>query len=181
MICPVIGVMTSPSTKHTRSVRRAGTRGPGEMIPVRLSGSQPLISTRIPVRAAFRVRVSMSAASGVAYCSPPKPDTKRPPRIVPRASRRRNAQRISRHGSASDSVATRAWKTTPQRARSCSATASANSSACAVGVRSPRTVQRPSPPLRTAVPRRSPRRRGVWPLSRASNSERSAWKLSAWM
>jgi hypothetical protein len=41
-----------------------------------------------------------STASGLAYCSPANPVTKRPLRIMPRAYRRRNAHRTSRHGSA---------------------------------------------------------------------------------
>jgi len=44
------------------------------------------------------------AASSWANCSPVTPVTKRPPRIWPRASRRRRAQRISRHGTASRSL-----------------------------------------------------------------------------
>ncbi len=45
-----------------------------------------------------RMSRSMLTASGVAYCSPEKPATKRPPRISPRASRRRQHIRMSRHG-----------------------------------------------------------------------------------
>ena len=53
------------------------------------------------------------SASGTAYCSPTKPVTKRPPRAVPRASRRRRARWTSRHGRARVSRAARSRSTTP--------------------------------------------------------------------
>jgi hypothetical protein len=50
-----------------------------------------------------RVRSKGTVVSS-ANCSPLMPVTKCPPRIRPRASRRRSAQRISRHGTASRSL-----------------------------------------------------------------------------
>jgi hypothetical protein len=47
---------------------------------------------------------SKGAVVSLANCSPVTPVTKRPPRMRPLASRRRRAQRISRHGTASRSL-----------------------------------------------------------------------------
>jgi hypothetical protein len=52
-----------------------------------------------------RCRRSKGAVVSLANCSPFTPVTKRPPRIRPRASSRRRAHRISRHGTAS-----RSWR-----------------------------------------------------------------------
>ena len=79
---------------------RRARAAPGVRMPTRLSGSAAAIPTSSPVRSRRRVARSASTASGSAYCSPTKPVTKRPPRAVPRASRRRSAQRISRQGRA---------------------------------------------------------------------------------
>jgi hypothetical protein len=101
-----------------------------------------------------------STASGLAYCSPANPVTKRPLRIMPRAYRRRNAHRTSRTGVRGDPRATRSRNTTPQRAWSRSATASARASGSSVGLAPADSAQRPMRrrPKRSKHSRRCSRR-----------------------
>jgi len=74
---------------------------PGITTPTKFMGSAAAIMTA-GISWSVRVRParSMSAASGNANCSPPNPDTNRPPRTAPRASSRRNMPTNSRHGGA---------------------------------------------------------------------------------
>ena len=71
-----------------------------------------------PVSASFLDARSDSTATGRANCSPRNPSTKRPPRISPRSSRRRNASRISRHFGRLDSRTKRSRNTIPYRFKS---------------------------------------------------------------
>ena len=102
-------------------------RAPGSTMPARFNGSAAATCNVISegVRRMDRRR---STASGRANCSPRKPDTKRPPRISPRASMRRSAIKRSRHAGASASRARRSRKIRPHRSRSWRAKASARSS-----------------------------------------------------
>ncbi len=92
-----------------------GSRGhvrPGRMIPARFAGSAAA-TAMVAVHSRLRAARSESTASGRANCSPPKPETKRPPRISPRASRRRRMPSRSRHLGALDSRVRRSRKRTP--------------------------------------------------------------------
>ena len=57
-------------------------------MPARLSGSEAAIRSGVSSGFLLNAR-SKSIASGLANCSPRKPETNRPPRISPRASSRR--------------------------------------------------------------------------------------------
>ena len=153
---------------------------PGVSTPTRFSGSTAESRTVSPVRSSLRVRRSASTAPGSAYCSPTKPVTNLPPRIAPRASSLRSAHRISRQETASVSRTSRSRNKTPQRASSCSATASARSSGSPARSGGGSSAQRPSAPARPREPRRSklclrPRRS----RSRAPSSDRTDSKPSA--
>ena len=91
---------------HARRLRRAdvhareGSRhGVGEDV-------RPVAGRRAPTHEAQPARRGRKRGAVVssANCSPVTPVTNRPPRIRPRASRRRRAQRTSRHGTASRSL-----------------------------------------------------------------------------
>ena len=106
----------------------------------------------LPGTACDAPRAAARTASGVAYCSPENPATKRPPRISPRASSRRQQLRMSRHGGSQ--LASRAssfQKMTPQRRSSvrttCSTASSSRSGRC--GALERRTsAQRPASAMR---------------------------------
>ena len=87
----------------------------------------------LAVAGALRAALRPSMAAGSAYCSPLKPDTKRPPRTRPRSSNRRSAHWRSRHGTATPSWTARSRNTTPHRASSWSATTSARPSRSSTG------------------------------------------------
>src|SRR6267143_459062 len=90
--------MATPSLNSTLFPARAGTRPSGVRIPTRFNGSAPLSATSSSPFSSLRTARSLPTASAAANCSPPKPATKRPPRISPRASRRRYTFTRSRHG-----------------------------------------------------------------------------------
>ena len=117
-----------PSRNTIRLPGWDGTRSPGVMIPTRFSGSQAETTSNVPVAGARCASRRATTASGNANCSPTKPDTNRPPRISPLASRRRYTRTRSRQRGAIRSLAINSGKTTPYRWSSCMALASSGSS-----------------------------------------------------
>ena len=106
----------TPCWKRTVRPGMAGMRSPGTRMPARFKGSAAeTVMGGSAARAACRLRAvrRLSTASGRAYCSPKGPETKRPPRISPRASRRRRMGRRSRHLGALASRARSSRKRTP--------------------------------------------------------------------
>ena len=112
-LLPVKVAIGTPSRNAIRVEAVAETRSPKQTTPVRFSGSAALSVTIAPSAGARRTLRSVSTASGSAYCSPVKPATNRPPRISPRASRRWNSRKRSRHGTVIDSRASSGLNTTP--------------------------------------------------------------------
>ena len=152
-------------------------------MPTRLSGSAPESDSICPSASRRRASRSSAIASGAAYCSPLKPAMKRPPRISPRASSRRQHMSSSRHGgSQSASRASRRQKMTPQRRSSVRTTCSTVSASpacvagsCAAG-RAMRD-QRPAASIPNSARRRrrrpaaAPRRRSAGTSSARSPGE----------
>src|SRR6185437_5283468 len=115
----VSGVSTNtPSLKLRYLPEIAGTRSPGTTIPARFNGSAADIVTISPVGGMLFMARRDSTATGKANCSPMKPLIKRPPRISPRSSSRRNEISRSRQRGSMLSRTSSSRKTTPYRSKS---------------------------------------------------------------
>src|SRR5258708_4251287 len=110
---PSSAAIARPSRKSTRLGAIAATRASGVTMPTRLRGSAPESATSAPLLSSSLTARSGPTASASANCSPRKPETKRPPRISPRASSRRYTDASSRQVGRRDSRASNARKTTP--------------------------------------------------------------------